>query len=101
MTTTTPGPHLIRSLIPGCAVAFAVLAGGGSPLHAQSVALLVNGEPITNYDIEQRTKLNALTTHKQMPRQEVIDQLIDEKVKVKEGKKYGVAPASSDIEQSY
>jgi peptidyl-prolyl cis-trans isomerase SurA len=101
MTTTTPGPHLIRSLIAGCAVAFAVLAGGGSPLHAQSVALLVNGEPITNYDIEQRTKLNALTAQKQMPRQEVIDQLIDEKVKIKEAKKYGVDPTSSDIEQSY
>jgi len=101
MTTTTPGPHRIRSLIAGCAVAFAVLAGGSSPLYAQSVAVLVNGEPITNYDIEQRTKLNALTTHKQMPRKEVIDQLIEEKVKIKEGKKYGVDPASSDIEQSY
>jgi peptidyl-prolyl cis-trans isomerase SurA len=100
-TTTTPGPHRIRSLIAGCAVAFAVLAGGSSSLHAQSVAVLVNGEPITNYDIEQRAKLNALTTHKQMPRQEVIDQLIDEKVKVREGKKFGVDPAASDIEQSY
>jgi peptidyl-prolyl cis-trans isomerase SurA len=101
ITTTTPGPHRLRSLIAGCAVALAVLAGGTSPLHAQSVAVLVNGEPITNYDIEQRTKLNALTTHKQMPRQEVIDQLIDEKVKIKEAKKYGVDPTSSDVEQSY
>src|SRR5882724_12223544 len=101
MKTTTVGPPRIWSLIAGCAVAFAVLAGGGSPLHAQSVALLVNGEPITNYDIEQRTKLNVLTTQKQMPRQEVIDQLIDEKVKIKEAKKYGVDPTSSDIEQSY
>lgn len=100
-TTTTPGPHRFRSLIAGCAVAFAVLTGTAFPLYAQSVALLVNGEPITNYDIEQRTKLNALTTHKQMPRQEVIDQLIDEKVKVKEGKKYGVDPTSTDIEQSF
>src|SRR5260221_6124424 len=101
MTTITPGPHRIRSLIVGCAVALAVLAGDGSPVHAQSVAVLVNGEPITNYDIEQRTKLNALTTHKQMPRQEVIDQLIEEKVKIKEAKKYGVDPTSSDIDQSY
>jgi peptidyl-prolyl cis-trans isomerase SurA len=101
MTTTTPGPHRIRSLIAGCAVAFAVLAGSGSPLHAQSVAVLVNGEPITNYDIEQRTKLIALTSQKQSPRQEVIDQLIDEKVKLREGKKYGVDPTSSDVDQSY
>ena len=62
---------------------------------------MVNGEPITNLDIEQRTKLNFLTTRKQMPRQEVIDQLIDEKVKIKEAKKFGVDPTASDIDQSY
>jgi peptidyl-prolyl cis-trans isomerase SurA len=101
MTTIKPGPHRIRSLIASCAVALAVLTGSASALCAQSVAVLVNGEPITNYDIEQRTKLNFLTTHKQMPRQEVIDQLIDEKVKIREAKKYGVDPSLSDIEQSY
>ena len=101
MKTSKPGLSHIRSLIAGCAVALAVLTGGASPLRAQSVAVLVNGEPITNYDIEQRTKLNFLTTHKQMPRKEVIDQLIDEKVKIKEAKKYGVDPGVSDIDQSY
>ena len=62
---------------------------------------MVNGEPITNYDIEQRSKLTFLTSHKHPSRQEVINELIDEKVKIKEGKKYGVDPSSSDIEQSY
>jgi peptidyl-prolyl cis-trans isomerase SurA len=62
---------------------------------------MVNGEPITNYDIEQRSKLNFLTTHKPADRQQVINELIDEKVKIKEGKKFGVDPAASDIDQSY
>ena len=53
---------------------------------------MVNGEPITNYDIEQRSKLNFLTTHKQHVRQQVINELIDEKVKIKEAKQYGVDP---------
>ena len=30
----------------------------------------------------------------------MINELIDEKVKVKEGKKFGVEPSSSDVEQS-
>ena len=64
----------------------------GSPLRAQTVAVMVNGEPITNYDIEQRGKLNALTTHKPPVRQDVINELIDEKVKIREGKKFGVDP---------
>jgi peptidyl-prolyl cis-trans isomerase SurA len=101
VTTIKPGPHLIRSLIAACALALAALTVGASPLRAQSVAVLVNGEPITNNEIEQRTKLNSLTTHKQMPRQEVINELIDEKVKIKEAKKYGVDPTASDIDQSY
>src|ERR1035437_10393823 len=62
---------------------------------------MVNGEPITNYDIEQRSKLTFLTTHKPADRQQVIDELIDEKVKIKEGKKFGVDPTASDIDQSY
>jgi peptidyl-prolyl cis-trans isomerase SurA len=91
----------LRSLIAGCAAALGLLTSGISPLRAQSVAVLVNGEPITNYDVEQRTKLNFLTTHKQMPKQEVIDELISEKVKIREAKRFGVDPTSSDIDQSY
>ena len=75
--------------------------GCATPLHAQTVAVMVNGEPITNYDIEQRSKLNFLTTHKPPVRQQVIEELIDEKVKIKEGKKFGVDPTASDIDQSY
>ena len=62
---------------------------------------MVNGEPITEYDIEQRSKLDFISTHKQPARQDVINELTDEKVKIKEAKKFGVDPSSSDIEQSY
>jgi peptidyl-prolyl cis-trans isomerase SurA len=101
MTTSKLRLHRLRSLITGSATALAVLTCGGSPLPAQTVACMVNGDPITNYDIEQRTKLNFLTTHKPMPREEVVSELIDEKVKIKEAKKFGVDPTSTDIEQSY
>jgi peptidyl-prolyl cis-trans isomerase SurA len=84
----------------GCAAAL-VLIACATPLHAQTVAVMVNGEPITNYDIEQRSKLTFLTTHKAADRQQVINELIDEKVKIKEGKKFGVDPSGSDIDQSY
>jgi peptidyl-prolyl cis-trans isomerase SurA len=103
MTMTTPNPphHRLWSLVAGCAIVLGLLTSGASPLHAQTVAVMVNGEPITNYDIEQRTKLNALTTRQQMPRQDVINELINEKVKIKEAKKFGVDPTSSDIDEAY
>ena len=91
----------VWSLAAGGAIALAVLAGGVSPVPAQSVACMVNGEPITGLDIEQRTKLNFLTTRKQMSRQEVLDELTNEKVKVKEAKRFGVDPTASDVDQAY
>jgi peptidyl-prolyl cis-trans isomerase SurA len=99
--TTASSLHRLSSLVAPCALALAFLISGGAPLRAQCVAVMVNGEPITNYDIEQRSKLDFLSTHKQQNRQEVINELIDEKVKLKEGKKYGVDPAASDIDQSF
>jgi peptidyl-prolyl cis-trans isomerase SurA len=92
--------HRLSSLLLGCAAAL-ILLGCGSPSQAQTVAGMVNGEPITNYDIDQRMKLTFLTTHKPAVRQDVINELIDEKVKIKEGKKFGVDPTSADIDQSY
>lgn len=75
--------------------------GCGAPAHAQTVVVMVNGEPITSMDIEQRSKLIVMTTSKQPSRQDVINELIDEKVKIKEAKRFGVDPGISDIDQSY
>jgi peptidyl-prolyl cis-trans isomerase SurA len=101
MTTMTLFHRRLRSLTAGCAITLAMLAGGISPVPAQSVACMVNGEPITSLDIEQRTKLNFLTTRKQMSRQEVLDELINDKVKIKEAKRFGVDPTASDLDQAY
>ena len=70
-------------------------------MHAQTVAVMVNGEPITNFDIEQRSKLITLSTHKPAERKQVIDELIDEHVKIREGRKFGIEPSVSDIDQTY
>ncbi|THD55303.1 MAG: peptidylprolyl isomerase [Bradyrhizobium sp.] len=96
---TTAFFRRLSAVILGCAATL-VLMGSVSPAHAQ-VAVMVNGEPITNYDIEQRGKLNTLSTHKPADRQQVIDELIDEKVKIREGKKFGIDPSAADVDQSY
>lgn len=100
MTMTTRSAHRLSPLILGCAAAL-VLMVCASPSRAQSVAVMVNGDPITTYDIEQRSKLNFLSTHKPADRQQVINELIDERLKIKEAKKYGVDPTATDIDQAY
>jgi len=63
--------------------------------------VIVNGEPITALDIEQRSKLNALSTQKPVVRQEVIDQLIDERLKIREGKRFGLEASDSEVDGAY
>jgi peptidyl-prolyl cis-trans isomerase SurA len=96
----TPTFSRLSPLVLGCVTAL-ILMGGGSPIHAQSVAVMVNGDPITNFDIEQRSKLNFLSTHKPAVREEVINELIDDKVKIKEGKKFSIEPTAADVDQSF
>jgi peptidyl-prolyl cis-trans isomerase SurA len=72
-----------------------------SAVRAQQVVVIVNGDPITALDIEQRSKLNSLSTHKVPPRQEVLDELITEILKVKEAKKWGLEVTDSEVDSAY
>jgi peptidyl-prolyl cis-trans isomerase SurA len=102
MTTTFSRTSARRLwIVLAACVAAMVLPAALSPLRAQTVAVMVNGEPVTEYDIEQRSKLDMLSTHKAPVRQDVISELIDEKLKIKEAKKFGVDPTGSDIDQAY
>ncbi|KWV61154.1 SurA N- domain family protein [Bradyrhizobium macuxiense] len=102
MTMTTASlPTRRYSLLLSSLLVLVLLLGGGARLHAQTIAVMVNGDPITNFDIEQRAKLNALTGAKNPDRKAILNDLIDEKVKIKEAKKFGVDPSSSDIDQAF
>lgn len=68
---------------------------------AAQVAVLVNGDPITAYDIDQRTKFNQLATRKVPSRKDVIDELIDEKLKIQVGQRYKMKVPDKDVDSSY
>jgi peptidyl-prolyl cis-trans isomerase SurA len=99
MTMTVAFFNRLLALTLGGSMAFILVAG--FPAHAQQVACMINGDPITNFDIEQRSKLMMLSTHKMPDRQQVLNELIDEKVKLREGKKFSIDPSTSDVDQSY
>jgi peptidyl-prolyl cis-trans isomerase SurA len=79
-------------------VATVVLSG---PALAQHVAVIVNGSPITTYDIDQRTKFNVIATHKTPTRQQVIEELIDEKLKVQVGQRYKLEASDREVDAAY
>jgi peptidyl-prolyl cis-trans isomerase SurA len=100
MTMTVTFLRRLATFVLGSSLALVVMAASVSSAGAQ-VACMVNGEPITQFDIEQRSKLMMLSTHKAPDRQEVVNELIDEKVKLREGKKFSIDPTASDVDQSY
>src|SRR5580658_8440358 len=69
--------------------------------RAQQVALIVNGDVITTYDIEQRMKFVQLSTRKPGVRSEVIDELIDDKLKVQFGRRYKIEIPDSDVDAQF
>jgi len=70
------GRSAIRPVLAAAGCLVAALAAAPSSALAQVMCVEVNGEVITDYDIEQRTKFKSL------PRKEIIDELIDDKLKV-------------------
>jgi peptidyl-prolyl cis-trans isomerase SurA len=100
MTMTVALFRRLLTLVLGASVVIVLTAASPSPASAQ-VVVMVNGDPITAFDIEQRSKLLMLSTHKMPDRQQVINELIDEKVKLREGKKFSIDPSASDVDQSF
>src|SRR5262249_9807207 len=88
-----------RRLLAAAMIVVATCVGAA----AQNVVVIVNGEPITALDVEQRMKFLHLTNPQQKPasRQTVIEELIDEKLKVKEGKRWGVEVSDSEVDTMY
>jgi peptidyl-prolyl cis-trans isomerase SurA len=83
------------------AFALTIMLTCALPAHAQTAAATINGEPITEDDIEQRAKLNFLTTHKQSARQDVISELADDMDKIKEAQKSGFDMANVQVDNAY
>ena len=79
------------------AVFTAVLA---APASAQ-VVVVANGSPITELDIQQRSKLMASSTHKSSTRQEVINELIDDRIKIAKAKVYGREASESEVDAAF
>jgi len=83
-------------------VALAIAAMLASPLPARAqIVAIVGGEPVTEVDIQQRTRLIELSTQKKPSRQEVLDDLIDDKLKVQLSKRYIAEVPKREIETAY
>lgn len=80
----------------------AALLGGILPGLAQevSIKILVNDDPISDYDIDQRERFLAITTQQQPSpalKKEATDMLIDERLQTQAARKAGATADEADV----
>lgn len=87
------------------AITFAVVIQAaamlGAPVAQAQVAAVVNGQPITEFDIAQRTRLNQLSTRKTMSRKEALEELIDDQLKLSVAKRYTIDIKDSEVDAAF
>jgi peptidyl-prolyl cis-trans isomerase SurA len=90
-----------RRLVVATAMASFLVVATTLAAPAQTVVAVVNGEPITALDVESRMKFIQMSTQKPAARPDVINELIDEKLKVKESKRWGMELTDAEVDSMY
>lgn len=70
------------------------------PATAQ-VAAIVNGEPITTLDIAERTKLHRNSGKPNISRQEVLEELIEHKLKLQVAQRANIDPTAAEVDRAF
>lgn len=87
--------QLLLPALLACACAFA------SPAAAQKIVVMVNGDPITSYDITQMQRLSQLIDRKSISSKQALDDLIDERIKMQQAKRMQMSMDQKDIDRLY
>jgi peptidyl-prolyl cis-trans isomerase SurA len=100
MGKTSVVPFALRRLIMAAAIAMVAAMAATTRADAQTV-VIVNGDPVTQFDVEQRSKLIQLGSHKTPVRTQVIEELINEKLKIQLLKRFMIEGIDKDVENAY
>jgi peptidyl-prolyl cis-trans isomerase SurA len=91
-----------RRVFMAATLAVAAVVAVASQAHCQEeVVVLVDGEPITSLDVQQRAKFVEMSTHKPPSRQQAIDSLIDQILELHEAARYGINPTDTDVNDAF
>jgi peptidyl-prolyl cis-trans isomerase SurA len=94
-------PVLLACRIAATLAAILLVAAPPAPAMAQQVVALVNGEPITAIDVSQRAKLIEISTRKAPTRQEALEELIDEKLKLSIARRYKLDITEKEVNTAF
>lgn len=68
------------------AVLVLALLGTGFAAHAQQVLVMVNGDPVTTFDVSQRQRMAQMLDRKTLSHKAALDEVIDERLKIQQAR---------------
>lgn len=86
-----------------CALASVLTLGAVSMpalAEAASIKAVVNGAAVTDYDIEQRSKMMRITGQP-MGREAVLESLVQERLKIQEAERLGISVSDDEVETAF
>lgn len=90
-----------RRLLPILGLALALFGGGVAPAAAQQLLVLVNGQPITSFDVAQRQKLHQIIGDKPPGAKETLEELIDQHLKVSAASRIGISIDDEELDKLF
>jgi peptidyl-prolyl cis-trans isomerase SurA len=76
-----------------------LLSVGTAP--AQQIVAFVNGEPITALDVDQQTRIIEAFSQRRPSRKEALDDLVDQKIKVNQGRRLGITLSDAEVDREF
>ncbi|WP_165491174.1 SurA N-terminal domain-containing protein [Lichenihabitans psoromatis] len=73
--------------------------GSAAPASAQAIAAIVNGDPITTSDVDEQMKFLRIIK-KPASRADALEDLVADRIKLREANKYGIDASDSDLSQT-
>lgn len=73
----------------------------GAPAHAQQILVMVNGDPITTYDVSQMQKLHQLVERKTLSQKDTVEELIEERLKIQQSRRLIVDVDDKDVDRMF
>ncbi|WP_209012025.1 SurA N-terminal domain-containing protein [Roseibium aggregatum] len=86
-----------------CLLMIGLIMGQGPAMAQNEIKVIVNDQPITTYDINQRARLVQLTQRKpvSVARSMAEQELIEDVLKLGEAKRVGIVPSSREVDGAY
>lgn len=92
---------LIASLALALLASSPLIAPAGAPAHASEIVYVVNGNAVTNIDINARTAFLKLQRKKGNLKQQAADEMIDQVLKMYESKRLGITIPDKQVDEAF